>query len=93
VANDLERVGAFIEAYGGDAASLVKASVRLSKGLGIVSTAQGKPIPSLFTGIPDADLAIYQAGGVTEIAAEEGVGIDDIIEFTTLLLSVGLAFL
>ena len=51
----------------------------------------GKKPQQIFTGIPDADMAISQAAGVAEISASRGVPMAEIMEFAGLLLGLGLA--
>jgi len=89
--NDLVTVKNWIEAHGSDAASTVTAGLQLVGAL-TKNHPDTKP-QEILTGIPDADLALHQAAGVAQIAGVHGVDAADVIEFASLLLSLGLTFI
>jgi len=90
--SDLVKIKDWIDAHGTTASTVVVAGMQLAGQLTKNSEPGTRP-QEILTGIPDADLALHQAAGVAEIAGDHGVDAADVIDFATLLLSLGLTFI
>jgi hypothetical protein len=93
MASDFESIATWLANYGGDVAALTAAGLELSRNVGRNASAAGSTARGVITGIPTADQAIWDAAGLAEIAGSAGVSADDIVQFASMLLSLGLTIL